>query len=185
MANFEPALNITLKFEGLYSNDSDDKGGETYKGISKKYHENWEGWRIIDKNKMYINFPDCLNNIIELQDSVKWLYRHEYWNKILGDRIQDQVLANVFFDSVVNPGFVSIELMQDAINDFACFNKLDSDGIVGNCTIQELNAIEDVYNFLDLFQEYRVGYYVEKSKKKYLDGLINRAQAWRINYSKI
>ncbi|KKK46716.1 hypothetical protein LCGC14_3162480, partial [marine sediment metagenome] len=38
MALFTEAYEITLQHEGGYSNDSDDVGGETYKGVSRRYH---------------------------------------------------------------------------------------------------------------------------------------------------
>ncbi len=40
MANFNNAFNLVLKNEGSYSNDPDDPGGETYKGISRKTGRN-------------------------------------------------------------------------------------------------------------------------------------------------
>lgn len=54
MANFKIALDKVLSREGGYINDPDDKGGETYKGISRKYNPDWKGWRIIDNTKKNI-----------------------------------------------------------------------------------------------------------------------------------
>lgn len=34
--NFEKAFSFVLKWEGVYTNDKDDPGGETKYGISKK-----------------------------------------------------------------------------------------------------------------------------------------------------
>ena len=38
MADFQPALQTTLRFEGGYTNINADAGGETYCGISRR---NW------------------------------------------------------------------------------------------------------------------------------------------------
>ena len=52
MADFEKAFINTMGYEGGYVYDPDDAGGETYKGISRRYHPSWPGWRIIDKVKI-------------------------------------------------------------------------------------------------------------------------------------
>ena len=51
MADFNESLKYILKNEGLYSNDTLDAGGETYKGISRKNNAEWEGWTIIEAAK--------------------------------------------------------------------------------------------------------------------------------------
>ena len=51
MATFEDAYKKVVKVEGSYVCDSDDSGGETYKGISRRYNPKWEGWPIIDNYK--------------------------------------------------------------------------------------------------------------------------------------
>ena len=57
-------------FEGKYSNDADDPGGETYKGISRKMNENFEGWKIIDRYKEQKNYPNILEGDKKLQELV-------------------------------------------------------------------------------------------------------------------
>ena len=44
MANFTQAYNLTSAHEGGYVNDALDRGGETYRGISRVYHSSWNGW---------------------------------------------------------------------------------------------------------------------------------------------
>ncbi len=51
MAKFIDAYKKVLNNEGIYSNDPDDAGGETYKGISRKANPNWDGWISIDAIK--------------------------------------------------------------------------------------------------------------------------------------
>jgi len=48
---FSHILNDTLKHEGGYANHSADKGGETYRGITRKNNPNWQGWKYIDEVK--------------------------------------------------------------------------------------------------------------------------------------
>ena len=54
MAIFNLAYKKLEVAEGGYVNDPDDKGGETYKGISRKANPNWAGWISIDQIKKLI-----------------------------------------------------------------------------------------------------------------------------------
>ena len=46
-----------LKREGFYNNDPDDMGGETYRGVARNYHPQWEGWAIVDARKQALGRP--------------------------------------------------------------------------------------------------------------------------------
>ena len=64
---FEDIFNKTMGIEGGYVDDPDDRGGETYKGISRKNHPAWEGWEIIDsmKEMEHSVFPENLETMIK------------------------------------------------------------------------------------------------------------------------
>lgn len=110
MANFKSALDKVLSKEGGYVNDPDDKGGETYKGISRKHNPNWRGWRIIDDIKK--DFPkisnkdmtDLLRLNINIEKEVYYLYKNDYWNCLELDDIPNQMVAECIFDTCVNQG---------------------------------------------------------------------------------
>ena len=68
MANFNESFNITLGYEGGYSNDPDDAGGETYKGISRRYHPGWKGWALIDELKSKGVFIEEIRKIINVEN---------------------------------------------------------------------------------------------------------------------
>ena len=53
MAYFGDAFKKLSIKEGGYVNDKDDAGGETYRGISRKYNPTWQGWTMIDSYKKY------------------------------------------------------------------------------------------------------------------------------------
>jgi len=54
MADFNDAYEKTILNEGGYKlhNVPDDRGGQTYAGIARRYHPNWPGWRYIDSNDL-------------------------------------------------------------------------------------------------------------------------------------
>ena len=64
MADFKTAYDRTSKFEGGYSNDEADRGGETFAGIARVYHENWLGWKIIDQYKTVTSDTKTLNKVL-------------------------------------------------------------------------------------------------------------------------
>lgn len=101
MADFDKALAYALKWEGVYSIDPDDPGGETYCGISRKHWPDWIGWDVIDKAKKIAPINDILPGLAEL---VGDLYRTQFWNPIGGDGIADQDIATYKFDTAVNLG---------------------------------------------------------------------------------
>lgn len=104
MANFKKAYKLTMVYEGGYANDSDDVGGETYKGVARRYYPNWEGWVIIDQYKNYPDFPAILDTLEDLQTCIFEFFKTNYWDVIWGDSLPNQEIANEMFDIAVNMG---------------------------------------------------------------------------------
>ena len=135
MANLKISLLKTLSHEGVWSNDPDDSGGRTYKGIAEASNPKWSGWKIIDLNIDDKNFPKCLESNVSLQNAVEECYRTNYWNKISGDKILNQKIADNLFDTAVNMGpSTAIKLEQRAI-------KCKETGYMDNTTLNILNQI--------------------------------------------
>jgi len=144
MANFDLAYNITKEFEGGYSYDPDDAGGETYKGVARKFNPTWDGWIIIDdiKNKFPSDFKDKLDITI-LNEKVFSYYKIMYWDKFQGDVIHNQEIANELFDNAVNMGVNrSVTFLQKSLNvlnrNQKNYNDITEDGSFGNNTLKTL-----------------------------------------------
>lgn len=138
MANFIIALKKTLKNEGGYTNDPDDAGGETYKGISRKNHPTWTGWVSIDQIKKAHpkGFKTILEHTPELQDKVKDFYKRRFWDELCLDTCGNQELANQAFDMAVNAGIkAGVKILQKVIG-------VPADGILGNVTKQAIAKIK-------------------------------------------
>lgn len=117
MADFETAFYLTNQVEGGYSNDKDDRGGETYRGRARKSHPDLALWKIIDSMKAKNGFPACLDGSQELQQLVKESYKQIEWVGINGDKITNQAIANEVYDNAVNMGVgKSVEYLQRTIN---------------------------------------------------------------------
>ena len=130
MADFRSAFVRTLKFEGGYSNDPNDRGGETYRGIARKAWPSWEGWVTVD-NLKYANLP--LDDNRQLQVQVEDFYRKNFWNPIKGDSLPDPV-ASELFDCAVNCGIgTAVKFLQRAIG-------VSDDGVFGTNTFRAVTT---------------------------------------------
>ena len=102
MSSYEQAIAKTELWEGGYSNNPSDSGGETYRGISRNNWPNWSGWVVIDEDKSQPFFPATLDGNSSLQAAVVDFYRQNFWNGYGG--INNQDVANKIFDLSVNVG---------------------------------------------------------------------------------
>jgi lysozyme family protein len=173
MAEFKISLQKTLTHEGGYIIDSDDWGGETYKGISRVSHNNWSGWAIIDKYKTKTDFLSILDKDMELQKQVELFYLYKFWLPLKADQIANQTTADSIFDFAVNAGIVtSVQLVQSIVGTKA-------DGIIGEQTLKKLNSLDFGY-FQPAFTVAKITHYISiiqkrPTNKKYLYGWIIRA----------
>lgn len=151
MADFEPAEKKTGGFEGGWANNPNDKGGETYKGIARKFWPRWQGWQGIDAAKKRLlapppygsreyrnwvaHFNDLLDTAPLLQKYVRDFYRANFWDAYRLGEIEHQEVANWIYDHAVNAGARGIKWAQEAAG-------VKSDGVVGPMTLKALNAAD-------------------------------------------
>jgi lysozyme family protein len=179
MAKFDLAFEKVLAHEGGYVNDPDDPGGETYKGIARKMNPGWLGWHIIDLLKKQKGFPDLLHSADEtevlkqLDYEEKTFYYSNFWIKISGDKIENQLVANSIFDFAVNADDnVSIQLAQLVVG-------ARQDGLIGPKTVEAINRFDPAY-FLIAFALAKINRYVaicnkRPLSKKYFFGWVVRS----------
>ena len=117
MANFEKAFKLVVEAEGGYVHDKDDKGGETFMGITRKNHPKLKMWEIIDKyidmyNSTY-GINKYLKNRDDVMEEIRGVYKKQYWDKLLLDEVNYQRVANSLFDDCVNRGVsATIKLLK-------------------------------------------------------------------------
>jgi len=173
MADFSVAFQKVLQHEGGYVNDPNDPGGETYKGIAHNMNSKWEGWAIIDVQRKLPDFPKNLDSNVDLQGKVENFYETNYWDRIKGDDITDSDIASSIFDFAVNAGVATSSSLVQMIVD------IKPDGVVGNDTVEKLNAFDKDY-FLAAFTLAKIARYISIVKKrpssqKYFYGWVRRA----------
>jgi lysozyme family protein len=171
MSEFSIAYISTAKVEGGYVNDPNDKGGETYKGISRKMNPDWKGWILIDEFKKTHTLKR--NDIIDsntLDLLVTSFYKHKYWDINNLSLIDEQLIANELYDTGVNMGTgVAAKFLQEALNylnnNQKSFNDIAEDGKIGMQTITLVNAYPRQAEILKVLNGLQFGRYINICQK--------------------
>lgn len=180
MAQFLPAFAATMKHEGGYAHDPADRGGETYRGISRNNWPGWNGWPDIDRivgallaaPVSHAAINKALDRNADLQRRVQDFYQRNFWTPVMDD-ITDQAVANWLFDKGVNMGIRrAYKLMQRALH-------VDQDGIIGPQTRAAINAADPVQLLADCRGEARRFYtnlaLQDPTQSRFLHGWLARA----------
>lgn len=173
-------IDMVLRHEGGYSNNANDKGKETYCGISRVYHPQWQGWDIIDKNKPLKTNQKV--NSAELLSFVYDFYLSKFYNPLKIDSIENLSISGHLFCHGVNAGIASaVKIAQKAINNIYKANIL-VDGKIGNITLSWLNKKTKQRELIDEIITLRKNYYESIVRNKptqlvFLKGWINRVNS--------
>lgn len=151
MPDFTKIHTATMGNEGGYANNPDDKGGETYKGVSRKNHPAWSGWKYIDgvkalltkqphygtdSYKAWVKYLNSkLAELNQLQRLVVEFYEANFWRANRLGEIGNEAVAAWIYDHVVNAGRRGIIWAQLAV-------KATPDGKMGPVTIGLINAAD-------------------------------------------
>ena len=165
MADFNAAFEQMIRDEGGYvlHNVAGDTGGMTYAGIARNKNPNWPGWNLIDH--------EALNNPL-LTGMVRNFYKVEFWDRIRGDEIANQVVAESVFNFGVNTGMgVAVKLAQLIVG-------ATPDGAVGEKTVEKFSNVEPEA-FKKAYALAKITRYADicnknRSQSKFLLGWLNR-----------
>lgn len=182
MASLEIAEAKTLKWEGGYCNVAGDRGGETIFGIARNMHPKLSLWNIMDTYKndfesfSKANYKElekqCLGNT-DFKKQMDSFYREEFWDKIKGDCIESQHVANALYDFAVNSGVSrAVKSIQEVLG-------VVVDGNLGNKTLEAINKQEGKALCNKLCDK-RKAFFEAIAKKgqnaKFLNGWLNRVK---------
>jgi lysozyme family protein len=165
MANFEQAFEKMITDEGGYVLHTipGDTGGMTYAGIARNKNPNWPGWNLIDH--------ETTSNPL-LSGMVRNFYKVEFWDRIRGDEIANQVVAESVFNFGVNTGMgVAVKLAQLIVG-------ATPDGAVGDKTVEKFGNVEPEA-FKKAYALAKITRYADicnknRSQSKFLLGWLNR-----------
>ncbi len=174
MADFNRAIQIILAHEGGYAYVEGDQGGETYRGVSRKWNPDWEGWALVDMHKPLVH-----RQIIEdltLEEMLATFYYKRYWVPVMGDKIVSQRVANILADWYVTSG-------DDAVKALQVIAKVKADGHMGPVSLAAINKICQVNEaaVIACFNVVRKGFYTVLAKRgenaKFLKGWLARVDS--------
>ncbi len=184
MQHFDELFERVMAHEGFYANVKGDQGGETYMGISRRYHPNWSGWNVIDaykkehgriKHNQEITTPG-------LRELVKDFYYHTFYHTNKLNYIENKDLKYMLFDWIINSGSWAAKGLQKVLNTH--FQEdLVVDGIIGKQTLKATNKVNPNELFKALKQE-RISFYKRIAQKGqnqfFLKGWLKRVE--KVNF---
>lgn len=195
MGNFITSYRITKENEGGYHDgtgiNAGDKGGETFKGIARVFHPNWEGWKEIDTKKTKPGFPDTALNDPGINKGVLFFYKNLFWDVNRLDSIYNQSICNELFDTGVNMGVkTAAKFLQKTINvlnrNQKNYSNLVEDGIIGDKTISTINSLKPIdqqhaFNLLNILQgkKYLELISYDETQEEFLRGWLTRVELMR------
>lgn len=161
--NFDASLNLLLKSEGGFVNNSKDPGGMTNLGVTKV---TWEE---------YTKHPTTEAVMRSLTpELVAPLYKRRYWNGSNCDSLPSG-LDYAVFDFAVNAGpGRAIKTLQEALGCLV-------DGYIGSKTLQQINAT-DPRTLIDKFSKAKEDFYKTlKTFDTFGKGWLNRIAEVKTN----
>lgn len=165
---------IMAGYQNLYNDSGNWTGGKighgqqigTNRSIAAPTLKAWRGG--------FVSHSDMLN--LSVSEAMQ-IYKVNYWDRIKGDSINSQLLADILADMKSSAGGNAIKEMQRTLNDLG--ESLSIDGSFGSATLAALNrkilliGEAKIYN---RFRERMVAYYksINNPYEKQLIGSLNR-----------
>lgn len=161
MADYRKLKPKILKWEGGFSNHPLDKGGATNKGIT------------IAVFRKYFGLDKTVEDLRRITDG-QWdlIFKTGYWDKMKGDQIKNQSIANILVDWAWGSGpITAIKRLQKLL-------EVRVDGIIGPITLRALNEAKQEDLFKKIWNARRDFFYEivrrNPSQRVFLRGWMNR-----------
>lgn len=164
MASLQKSLYKILGWEGGYVNNPHDSGGATFRGVTLNTYKVY-----CKKKGLPIPTIEDLKKLDEV--TIMDLARILFWDKIKGDFIKNQSMADLLFDFVWGSGLDYIKKIQKTLG-------VRADGIFGNISLNVLNQKTSKSLFDQLWIQ-RANYLKQcKGAPYYLKGWMRRLNSF-------
>lgn len=170
MAQFQTAYDIVRKHEGGYQKMPEDSGN--YNSRRQLVGTNWGINAQVYEN--YLKRPPTEQDMRDMPRHIALaIFKQLYWDRIKGDEIRDQQVANILFDGHVNHGRWGIQMMQGVLG-------LSRDGIVGPMTLSAINRA-NAFNLFTAYKKARIAGYHDLVRRRPKDERFLNGWLIRIN----
>ena len=164
-SRFLKFFNYILLVEGSYSNDKNDKGGETKYGITKE-------------RARECGYKGSMKDLTKA--IAQKIYEEKYYKARKLDQVKNDKVALSIFDFLVNAGRYGIKKAQEAVNKVYGKNVVSMDGAIGTQTLKYLNEVNPD-KFLVAYHSLQREYYKYLAKRDatqndFLTGWLNRVK---------
>ena len=120
----QQAIERVITLEGGYTlHRNQGESGDTYAGIYRTAHPDWQGWEYIDHNQ------------IPPKEMVNDFYFSRFYQPLLGITNEDK--RYVVFEYAVNTG------LKDAIQTAQKVANMSTDGVLGKISTAAINAMDN------------------------------------------
>lgn len=165
MADFAKYAPKLLQIEGGFVNHPEDKGGITNCGITLETFRSYLGQDKTVKDLQNMNYATW-----------KKIMKAGYWDKVKGDQIENQSLAEIIADWCVNSGLTGVRKVQEILG-------CKADGIVGPITLSLINS-SDAKQLHERIWNARHQFFVNivkrsPNQKVFMNGWMNRLNRFK------
>ena len=160
MASFDAYKQTALKFEGGYQAILSDPGNYnsrkelvgTNHGIAAHFYES------------VIGRPPSVEDMKAItKEEASRLFKVHFWDKMGGDNIHNQGVAENIIDHGINSGPRDAGVIAQTVLNLEFGKSLAIDGAIGPMTISSLNSVEDQKKLFEKISYYRIKNYEEEA----------------------
>lgn len=175
MADFDRFLPTLLKHESGFVTDPADPGGASNKGITLSAFQQCA--------KSLLGVDATLDNLKALTDAQAGkIYKALLWDKMCGDSIGSQELANIMLDFQVGSGANATRLLQRVLNSLGASPLLEVDGAIKATTLAALGKA-DAQAVYTAYKQGRKDFYINlvnqrPAQRKFLNGWLARVDSF-------
>ena len=141
MADYRNIIPFIKRFEGGYVNHPNDKGGCTNMGVTISTFRQYYG-----RNKTC----EDLRKLTEEQ--WQYIFKKGFWDRIQGDKIECQSVANMMADYVWASGVYGIKYVQKLLG-------VSADGLIGSKTLQAINSYPSSKELFERIRQRRLDHF--------------------------
>lgn len=179
MASFDPIFNLTLNHEGGFQKFANDSANY----VNGKLIGTNRGISAIAYYEFYKKTPTEADMKALTKEQAKAIYKTNYWDKINGDKINNQSVAELMFQFIIGSGPSQLSDLKDIANMVSGRKVLASiDKKFTDAEIEIINKLP-ADKYWNALKQWRHAFFLrlvkaKPAKKEFLKGWQNRLNSY-------